>query len=191
MTLSFKKQLINYLSNRNFKSQNAFTLVELIVVVVIIGILSSIAIPSFQNASEKAKQKEASSLLASYVKAAQAHYTEYSTMAFTPLQLSEYVSVTRCRHNTSNSPQVCKSDTNAIQQERTNRVNHTWRSPSGNYRIYMNRRSNSMINIFAYPHDTTNGLGAIACYSSSTGATRVQEMTGNQKGTRSMRPISC
>ena len=57
MTL-FKKQLINYLSKRNFKSQNAFTLVELIVVVVIIGILSSIAIPSFQNASEKAKQKD-------------------------------------------------------------------------------------------------------------------------------------
>ena len=58
MALSFKKQLINYLSKRNFKSQNAFTLVELIVVVVIIGILSSIAIPSFQNASEKAKQGE-------------------------------------------------------------------------------------------------------------------------------------
>ena len=35
---------------------------ELIVVVVIIGILSSIAIPSFQNASDKAKQKEASTL---------------------------------------------------------------------------------------------------------------------------------
>ena len=59
MTYSFKKQLINYIAKRNFKSQNAFTLVELIVVVVIIGILSSIAIPSFQNASEKAKQKEA------------------------------------------------------------------------------------------------------------------------------------
>ena len=38
----------------------------------IIGILSSIAIPSFQNASDKAKQKEASSMIASYLKAAQA-----------------------------------------------------------------------------------------------------------------------
>ena len=92
MTL-FKKQLINYLSKRNFKSQNAFTLVELIVVVVIIGILSSIAIPSFQNASEKAKQKEASSMLASYAKAAQAYYTEYSQLAVSPRNLGEYVTV--------------------------------------------------------------------------------------------------
>ena len=77
MLHSLKKQLISHLSHRKFNSQSAFTLVELIVVVVIIGILSSIAIPSFQNASDKAKQKEASSMIASYLKAAQAYYTEY------------------------------------------------------------------------------------------------------------------
>ena len=46
---------------RNFRirrNEDAFTLVELIVVVVIIGILSGIAIPSFQNASVKARQKK-------------------------------------------------------------------------------------------------------------------------------------
>ena len=55
---------------------SGFTLVELIVVVVIIGILSAIAVPAFNASADKAKQKEASTLLASYVKASQAYYTE-------------------------------------------------------------------------------------------------------------------
>ena len=93
MALTFKKQLINYLSKRKFKSQSAFTLVELIVVVVIIGILSSIAIPSFQNASDKAKQKEASTLIGSYLKAAQAYYTEYGQLAYRAVDLGQYLSL--------------------------------------------------------------------------------------------------
>ena len=43
---------------------------------VIIGILASIAIPAFEGAGIKAKQKEASTALTSYVKAAQAFYTK-------------------------------------------------------------------------------------------------------------------
>ena len=60
--------------------EDRFTLVELIFVVVIIGILSAIAIPSFQNASDKAKQKGPTVLIASYLKAAQAYYTEYGML---------------------------------------------------------------------------------------------------------------
>jgi len=138
MALSFKKQLINYLSRRNFKSQNAFTLVELIVVVVIIGILSSIAIPSFQNASEKAKQKEASSMLASYAKAAQAYYTEYGQLAISPRNLGEYVTVSACRYGTVSQ---CKSAGNALYNNTSTRTNMRWYSPSGNYQIFMNRRA--------------------------------------------------
>ena len=186
MTL-FKKQLINYLSRRNFKSQNAFTLVELIVVVVIIGILSSIAIPSFQNASEKAKQKEASSLLASYAKAAQAYYTEYSLLAVSPNNLSEYVTVSACRYGTSTQ---CKSAGNALYNNNSTRTNMRWYSPSGNYQIYMNRRSGTMVNFLAYPRGAS-GLGAVGCYNTSSGATRIQEMTAQQKGTRYVRPITC
>ena len=188
MALSFKKQLINYLSKRNFKSQNAFTLVELIVVVVIIGILSSIAIPSFQNASEKAKQKEASSMLASYAKAAQAYYTEYSQLATSPRMLGEYVTVSACRYN---NPQQCKEQGNALYNNTSNSTNARWYTPTGNYQIYFNRRSGSMVNFFAYPRNTTSGLGAVGCYNTTTGATRIQEMTSQQKGTRYVRPITC
>ncbi len=188
MALStIKKQLIDYLSKRNFKSQNAFTLVELIVVVVIIGILSSIAIPSFQNASEKAKQKEASSMLASYVKAAQAYYTEYGQLALSPRNIGEYVTVSACRYN--NNAQ-CKSVNNALYNNTSTGTNSRWYTPTGNYQIYMNRRSTTMINFFAYPR-SASGLGAVGCYNTSSGATRIQEMTATQKGSGSVRPLSC
>ena len=186
MTLNFKKQLINYLSNRKFKSQSAFTLVELIVVVVIIGILSSIAIPSFQNASDKAKQKEASTLIGSYLKAAQAFYTEYGQLAYRAVDLGQYVAVSACRYNNA---QQCKSNSNAIVNY-SNWGGTSWYSPTGNYQIRLIRSGSTRLNILAYPR-SASGLGAVGCYSTTSGATKLNEMTGNQKGTGPVRAISC
>ncbi len=186
MTLNFKKHLMNYLSKRKFNSQSAFTLVELIVVVVIIGILSSIAIPSFQNASDKAKQKEASTLLGSYLKAAQAYYTEYGSLAYRASDLGQYVSVSACRYNNA---QQCRTNANAIMNY-SNLGQTAWYSPSGNYQIRLTRTGTTRLNILAYP-TSANGLGAVGCYSTTTGATKLNEMNGNQKGTAPVRAISC
>jgi prepilin-type N-terminal cleavage/methylation domain-containing protein len=45
------------------KSQKGFTLIELMIVVVIIGILAALAIPRFMRATTKSKQSEAKQLL--------------------------------------------------------------------------------------------------------------------------------
>ena len=55
------------------KNQEGFTLVELIVVVVMVGILTSIAVPSFQFVTKKARQRVAAQI-STYIKAAQAFY---------------------------------------------------------------------------------------------------------------------
>ena len=74
-TLNNRLQLA--LLNRK-KGQNAlekgFTLVELMIVIVIVGILSAVALPNFLSQTERAKGTEATSKLSGLLKEAHAEY---------------------------------------------------------------------------------------------------------------------
>jgi prepilin-type N-terminal cleavage/methylation domain-containing protein len=72
-------------------NSKGFSLVELMVVVAIIGVLSSFAIPQYQAFQSKSRQKEATSSLAAFYKCAQASFTElgqypgnFVTMGYAP-----------------------------------------------------------------------------------------------------------
>ncbi len=62
-------------------NQKGFSLIELMVVVAIIAILSTIAIPAYQGFQVKARQKEATSSLSGYFIAAQAAKVEHGGYA--------------------------------------------------------------------------------------------------------------
>ena len=75
-----RHRLLQQLTAKHKRPQSAisqgFTLVELLVVVIIIGILSAVALPGFLNQADKAKDSSAKALLASIAKECQIYLIE-------------------------------------------------------------------------------------------------------------------
>jgi prepilin-type N-terminal cleavage/methylation domain-containing protein len=66
---------------RTLRNNKGFTLIELMIVVVIIGILAALAIPRFGNASARAKEKEAEGIVKSIYTMQNAYYAERGSFA--------------------------------------------------------------------------------------------------------------
>jgi type IV pilus assembly protein PilA len=88
MKTELKAKFIQQILSKK-KDNEGFTLIELLVVIIIIGILSAIALPSFLNQAAKAKQSEAKSYIGSVNRAQQSYRIENTSFAanFTDLQI--------------------------------------------------------------------------------------------------------
>jgi type IV pilus assembly protein PilE len=58
------------------KTQKGFTLIELMITVAIVGILASIAVPSYQKSVMKSRREDAKGALVSFANAMERHFTE-------------------------------------------------------------------------------------------------------------------
>jgi type IV pilus assembly protein PilA len=80
MKTELKAKFIQHILGKK-KENEGFTLIELLVVIIIIGILSAIALPSFLNQAAKAKQSEAKTYVGSVNRAQQSYRIENTKFA--------------------------------------------------------------------------------------------------------------
>lgn len=74
MNMAIRVQFLKYLLNKY--QHRGFTLIELIVIMLVMGILAALALPSFLNCANKSKKSESKTYVYSLNKGQQAYYTE-------------------------------------------------------------------------------------------------------------------
>lgn len=87
MKSELKAKFLNHLLSK--KKDEGFTLIELLVVIIIIGILSAIALPSFLNQANKGKQSEAKQYVGTMIRSQQAFYMEKGRFATNLADMSQ------------------------------------------------------------------------------------------------------
>ena len=114
-TLNSRLQLamLNRKKGRN-ALEKGFTLVELMIVIVIVGILSAVALPNFLSQTSKAKATEAKTLASAALKEAQVAWTETGANGLTAWAASSTATSNpgQCPAATDNFTFVCNGATN-------------------------------------------------------------------------------
>ena len=116
--MKIQLSLLNYLPQVK-RHQQGFTLLELLVSMVIIGVLSAVALPTFLNQVGKARETEMKNTIGSMNRTQQAYHFERE--AFAPnlttlgvqMQLGDYLDSVGIASPTSNLAYVLPSNTDA------------------------------------------------------------------------------
>lgn len=140
---------------------SGFTLTELMIAVTIIGIISSIAIPSYTGQACKTKSSEAITSIGS-LKAIIATYIDET--GINPSTWDDLNSISA----------IMSKD-----GEMSGELSKKWVLPNENYEITISAPSKSIYNIAAEPKDGCENRTIKACLNVSTGASKLNKGDGS------------
>ena len=149
-----------------------FTLVEFVIVVAIIGVLTTLMNPISNFITQKAREREGSLLIRSFLEASTLYFSEYGKTPNDYKDLSKYVSVRACK---TLDPKICKK-TKSIQPQSPKK----WNSIDGNYIILMDTDLSLYSKFYAIPHKKSTQKKAIfGCVNTKSNRRKINIQNNN------------
>ena len=180
--------------NTFYGEQQGYTIVEILLVTLIIGLTFSISLPLFGAVINKARQKEATLIVNSFLKAVKANYTFTSHLPTKIKPLNKFASWHKCisEEVDMKGSEVCNPNTIA---EVDGDENYFY-SPSGNYKVEMRTteisNSDIIFQVRAIPngvHYQDKGSSVNGCFNPNGGISNIKEYSFFNTGEKDF--ISC
>ena len=151
-----KKRILFAEKNNLCKDQYGYTIVEILLVTLIIGLTLSASLPLFGAVLNKVKQKEGTLIINSILKTVKANYALESFLPNRMKHLSKFASFQKCISEKVEikGSKVCNSNTIA----KTDANDKFFYSPSGNYKVEIKTTRNITSDIIFQVRAIPNGI---------------------------------